>query len=90
MKVTKFTSDYCGRCKKLDSVWGDIQSLHPEWEYEEVNIIKNPEAVKELVNAGLTMLPIIKVDDGKSQSFACIQSLEEYKAHIGYKVDGGE
>jgi glutaredoxin len=85
MKVTKFTSEYCGRCKKLDSVWGDIKSLHPEWEYEEVNIIKNPDAVKELVNAGLTILPIIKLDDGKEQTYASITSLSEYKAQIGYK-----
>lgn len=82
MIITKYTSDYCSRCKRLDSVWGDIQSLHPDWEYREVNIIKNPDAVKELANAGLTILPIIKADDGKSQKFACIQSLEEYKAFI--------
>lgn len=83
MIITKYTSDYCGRCKKLDSVLGDIQSLHPEWEYEEVNIIKNPDAIKELVNAGLTILPIIKLDDGKEQTYASITSLSEYKAQIG-------
>ena len=43
MKVTRYTAEWCSPCKQAKPIWEKFKLLHPECDFEVVDVDKNPE-----------------------------------------------
>lgn len=74
-KVIKFGADFCNPCKTLDPILKEIQTEHPEIEFEFVDVDENPSKAAEYNVMGIPRVFILK-DDKITESFAGVKPKE--------------
>lgn len=83
MKVTKFYGLNCQKCESLAKVWDEIKSLHKDWEFDEVCVHKDNNAMNEIYGQGFQTIPVIKFDNGKDKIYtANILGVKDFEDFI--------
>lgn len=52
-KVIRFTAPWCGPCKMYSPMFENVSKEVTDWEFETVDIDKNPDAAQEYVIRGI-------------------------------------
>ncbi|MBR5621159.1 thioredoxin fold domain-containing protein [Candidatus Saccharibacteria bacterium] len=60
MKVLDFYADWCGPCQMLKPVIAEIEAVHPEVEFEAINIDEDPETAGKY---GIMSIPTLVILD---------------------------
>ena len=52
-KVIRFTAPWCGPCKAYSPMFENVSKEVTDWEFETIDIDKNPDAAQEYVIRGI-------------------------------------